>query len=106
MARIFRFWPACFARSCNFFRKKGREPSQSRLAQRRAFSESGAANAAFRYDPSCEKAILENPQIFQNCEIINILSADYAQSKRGAHFKSSHPLIFIISLLTTNLILP
>jgi len=39
-------------------------------------------------------------------EIINDLSADYAQSKRGAHFKSSHPLIFIISLLTTNLILP
>ncbi|EFQ07420.1 hypothetical protein HMPREF9436_01066 [Faecalibacterium cf. prausnitzii KLE1255] len=46
------------------------------------------------------------PQIFQNCEIINILSADYAQSKCGAHFKSSHPLIFITSLLTTNLILP
>ena len=43
-------------------------------------SRSGAANAAFRYDPSCEKAILENPQIFQNCEIINILSAEYAQS--------------------------
>jgi hypothetical protein len=82
------------------------EPERIRFPQRRAFSESGAANAAFRYDPSCEKAILENPQIFQNCEIINILSADYAQSKRGAHFKSSHPLIFIISLLTTNLILP
>ena len=43
-------------------------------------SRSGPANAAFRYDPSCEKAILENPQIFQNCEIINILSAEYAQS--------------------------
>ena len=114
MARIFRFWPACFARSCDFFRKKGNGPSQARRSeperirfpQRRAFAESGAANAAFRYDPSREKAILENPQIFQNCEIINILSADYAQSKRGAHFKSSHPLIFIISLLTTNLILP
>ncbi len=25
-------------------------------------SRSGAANAAFRYDPSCEKAILENPR--------------------------------------------
>ena len=37
--------------------------------QRRAFAESGAANAAFRYAPSREKAILENPQIFQNCEI-------------------------------------
>ena len=32
-------------------------------------SRSGPANAAFRYDPSREKAILENPQIFQNCEI-------------------------------------
>ena len=82
------------------------EPERIRFPQRRAFAESGAANAAFRYDPSREKAILENPQIFQNCEIINILSADYAQSKRGAHFKSSHPLVFIISLLTTNLILP
>ncbi len=30
--------------------------------------------------PLREKAILENPQIFQNCEIINILSAEYAQS--------------------------
>ena len=69
-------------------------------------SRSGPANAAFRYDPSREKAILENPQIFQNCEIINILSADHAQSKRGAHSKSSLSLIFIISLLTTNLILP
>ena len=42
-----------------------------------------------RSKPSREKAILENPQIFQNCEIINILSAEYAQSERGAHFKSS-----------------
>ena len=36
--------------------------------QRRAFAESGAANAVFLYDPTREKAILENPQIFQNCE--------------------------------------
>ena len=33
-----------------------------------------------RSNPSREKAILENPQIFQNCEIINILSAIDAQS--------------------------
>ena len=33
-----------------------------------------------RSNPSREKAILENPQIFQNCEIINILSAEDAQS--------------------------
>ena len=49
--------------------------------QRRAFTESGAVNAAHRYDPSREKAILENPQIFQNCEIINNISADDAQSE-------------------------
>ena len=29
------------------------------------------------------------PQIFQNCEIINNSSAEYAQSKRGAHSQSS-----------------
>ena len=47
--------------------------------------------------PPVKRQLLgQTPQIFQNCEIINILSADYAQSKRGAHFKSSHPLIFII----------
>ena len=37
--------------------------------QRRAFAESGAVNAVCRHDPTREKAILENPQIFQNCEI-------------------------------------
>ena len=37
--------------------------------QRRAFAESGAANAVSLHDPSREKAILENPQIFQNCKI-------------------------------------
>ena len=40
-----------------------------------------AAASAFGYDSSREKAILENPQIFQNCEIINILSAEDAQSE-------------------------
>ena len=39
--------------------------------------------------PSREKAILENPQIFQNCEIINNSSAEDGQSARGGHFKSS-----------------
>ena len=37
--------------------------------QRRAFVESGAANAVILHVPTREKAILENPQIFQNCEI-------------------------------------
>ena len=40
-----------------------------------------AAASAFGYDSSREKAILENPQIFQNCEIINNISADDAQSE-------------------------
>ena len=43
--------------------------------------ETSAAASAFGYDSSREKAILENPQIFQNCEIINILSAEDAQSE-------------------------
>ena len=59
-------------------RRKGQCP------QRRAFAESGVANVVFLHDPSREKAILENPQIFQNCEIINNLSADYGQSKAEA----------------------
>ena len=42
--------------------------------------ETSSAASAFGYDSSREKAILENPQIFQNCEIINILSAEYVQS--------------------------
>ena len=35
--------------------------------------------AAYRCDPSREKAVLENPQIFQNCEKNNS-SSEYAQS--------------------------
>ena len=31
------------------------------------FAESGAVNAVSLYDPICEKAIQENPQIFLNC---------------------------------------
>ena len=41
-----------------------------------------AAAAVCRYDPSCEKANLENPQIFQICEIKNNSSAEYAQQRR------------------------
>jgi hypothetical protein len=37
--------------------------------QRRAFAESGAANAVHRHDPSCEKASWENPQIFPTCKL-------------------------------------
>ena len=42
------------------------KPERIRFPQRRAFAESGAANAAFRYDPSREKAILENPRLCSN----------------------------------------
>ena len=42
--------------------------------------ETSAAATASRCVPSREKAILENPQIFQNCEIINNCSAEDAQS--------------------------
>ena len=50
------------------------------LAARLFPQETSAAPAVSLYDPSREKVILENPQIFQNCEIINNLSAEYAQS--------------------------
>ena len=56
---------------------------QCLLPQRRAFAESGAANAVFRYDPSREKAILENPQIFQNCKIIIILPLLMCRAQRS-----------------------
>ena len=36
--------------------------------QRRAFAESGAANAVFLYDPSREKGIQKSPQAFLNPE--------------------------------------
>ena len=39
--------------------------------------------------PSRENGIAERPQALRYPEIINILSAIYAQSERGAHFKSS-----------------
>ena len=42
--------------------------------------ETSAVAAVSRCVPSREKAIPENPQIFQNCEIINHFSAEDAQS--------------------------
>ena len=41
--------------------------NEKAIPQRRAFAESGAVNAVSLYDPICEKAIQENPQIFLNC---------------------------------------
>ena len=42
--------------------------------------ETSAAASAFGYDSSREKAILENPQIFQNCKYKNNFSDEFAQS--------------------------
>ena len=49
--------------------------------QRRAFAESGAANAVFGCDPSRENAMPERPQTLRHCSIKNNFSAIYAQSK-------------------------
>ena len=48
--------------------------------QCRAFAESGAAPAVPGCDPSRENGIAERPQTLRYPEIINILSAIYAQS--------------------------
>ena len=48
--------------------------------QRRAFAESGAANATSHYDPTRENAKPERPQTLRLCSIKNNLSAIYAQS--------------------------
>ena len=68
--------------------------------QRRAFAESGAANAVSLHDPSRENGIAERPQALRYPEIINILSAIYAQSNaeripnrptpRGSAFPQTH----------------
>jgi len=50
------------------------------IPQRRAFAESGAATAVFRYDLTCENGTPGRPQTLRCSEIINILSAIYAQS--------------------------
>jgi len=71
-----------------------------------AFSQKAALQMPFTVTTPPVKRRLERSAERDKREIINILSADYAQSKRGAHFKSSHPLVFIISLLTTNRTLP
>ena len=41
-------------------------PGERARRQRRAFAESGAANAVFLYDPSREKGIQKSPQAFLN----------------------------------------
>ena len=70
--------------------------------QCRAFAESGAAPAVPGCDPSRENGIAERPQTLRYSEIINILSAIYAQSNAarilnrpalgGVHHKIRHSL--------------
>ena len=40
--------------------------------------------------PTCENGVQKHPQAFLDPKIKNIISLAYAQSKRGAHSKSSH----------------
>ena len=49
--------------------------------QRRASEGSGAANVAYRCDPSRENGLPERPQTLRESEIIEILSAELAQSE-------------------------
>ena len=70
------------------FHRWGREGQQH--LQHRFLPKRGAVGSV----PSREKAALENPQIFQSCKHKNILSAIYAQSKRGAHSKSFSSIIY------------
>ena len=44
---------------------------------RRAFAESGAADAVPRYDPSRENAMPERPQTLRHCSIKNLFSAKH-----------------------------
>ena len=51
--------------------------SRSAERSKRIFTKGAVAgNAVCRCNPSREKAILENPQIFQNCKYKNIFSAE------------------------------
>ncbi len=81
-------------------------PLRGFVSRSGAFSQKAALQMLLSVTTPPVKRRLERSAERDKREIINDLSADYAQSKRGAHFKSSHPLVFIISLLTTNRTLP
>ena len=116
LVRIFGFSLPALPDPVIFFAKRGWKPSQSRLAnavslrgfvsRSAALSQKAALQMLLSVTTPPVKRRLERSAERDKREIINDLSADYAQSKRGAHFKSSHPLVFIISLLTTNRTLP
>jgi len=46
-----------------------RAQTGSIFPQRRAFAESGAANAVFLYDPSCENSVWSGPQAATNAKL-------------------------------------
>ena len=48
----------------------------------------GTQYVAFLYDLNRENVVPERPQTLRYYEIINSISAEHAQSKRGAHFQS------------------
>ena len=53
-------------------------------SQRRAFEESGAAAAAFLYDPTREKGIAERPQALRYPEIKNLFPLNMARAQAEA----------------------
>jgi hypothetical protein len=59
-------------RSKRIFHRKGRKDKMQPFPQRRAFAESGAANAVFLHDPTCEKGVQKRPQAFLNPKIIAV----------------------------------
>ena len=85
------------ANKCEPERVQNAESKQVAPPQRRAFAESGAVNAVSLYDPICEKAIQENPQIFLNCNYkINFL-LNMPRARRGhpKSFRHNAPPCFI-----------
>ena len=59
---------------------------------RRRFRRKQARQLPFVFTtPSCENAMPERPQMLRHCSIKNNFSADYGQSARGGHLKSSRP---------------
>ena len=72
------------ANECEPERVQHAESKQVAPPQRRAFAESGAVNAVSFYDPICEKAIQENPQIFLNCNYKINFPLNMPRAKRRA----------------------
>ncbi len=71
-----------------------------------ALSQKAALQMPFAVTTPPVKVRLERSAERDKREIINILSAEHGQSASGGHSKSSRPLVFLISLLTTNRTLP